>query len=261
MPTLHELQRRFAAALFDDEPDELGADIRTDGIEPALRLGIYRSHLHACFVRALALEFPVIERLVGGSYFRRLGLDFQAAHPSRAGNLHHIGTPFAAFLRQRFSGGPYDYLADVAALEWAYQESMIASDARAFDPDALRRIDPADYAQLHFGFHPACRLLSSAYPVLNIWRANQPNAAAGPVIDLASGATRVLVHRRGQAVEFHLLTAAGYALLAALAQDSSLGAAMDAAQKADAAFDLGRALRQFVALGALTTVILGRSSL
>jgi hypothetical protein len=52
--------------------------------------------------------------------------------------------------------------------------------------------------------------------------------------------------------QFHLLSAASFALLAALAGDLTLGAALDAAQNDHAAFDLGSALRHFVALGVLT---------
>jgi hypothetical protein len=256
VPTLHDLQRRFVAALYDPAPGALAGDIRDDGIDRGLRLGIYRNHLHAGFCKALALEYPVIERLVGGEYFRGLALDFQAAHPSRAGNMQHIGAPFADFLRQRFGAGRYEYFGDVARLEWAYQEAQTAADAPAFDPAALRGIAAADYARLHFEFHPACRLVDSPYPVLNIWRANQPGADAGRAIDLASGAAKVLVHRSGQSVGFQILSSSEYSLLATLARGSNLGAAVDEAQRTDAAFDLGKALRRFVELGALSRVTL-----
>src|SRR3984957_19228850 len=126
MPTLRELQRRFAAAVFADDCDPVSADVRACGIDGRARLGIYRRQLQATFARTLALEFPVIERLVGGEYFQRLAREFQAVHPSRSGNLQHIGAPFAAFLRQRFGGGPYDYFADIAELEWAIEECSVA---------------------------------------------------------------------------------------------------------------------------------------
>ena len=256
MPTLHDLQRRFVAALYDPAPGALGADVRDDGIDTDLLLGIYRNHLHASFLKALALEYPVIERLVGSEYFRRLALDFQAAHPSRAGNMQHIGAPFADFLRQRFGAGRYEYFADVARLEWACQEAQTAADAAAFDPAALRGITAADYARLCFELHPACRLIDSPYPVLNIWRANQPGADTGAAIDLASGPARVLVHRSGQTVALQILSSSEYALLAALARGLHLRTAVDEAHRSDAAFDLGPALRRFVELAALTRVTL-----
>jgi hypothetical protein len=256
VPTLHELQRRIAAALLDAAPLDIAADIRADGVSATARLDIYRAHLRATFLRTLTLEYPVIERLVGREYFARLALEFQAAHASRCGDLQPIGAPFAAFLRARFGGGRYDYWADVAALEWAYQEVQIAPETADFNCDLLRHIDGADYARLHFELHPACRLVASAYPVLDIWHANQTGCESTPIIDLASGATHALVHRRAHNVQFHRLSAASFALLAALAQSLTLGAALDAAQNLDADFDLAAALCEFVTLGALARATL-----
>jgi hypothetical protein len=260
VPTLRELQRRFAAAVFADDHGPVSADVRACGIDGRARLGIYRRQLQAAFARTLALEFPVIERLVGGEYFQRLAREFQAVHPSRSGNLHHIGAPFAAFLRQRFSGGPYDYFAHVAELEWAIDECSIAPAAPAFDLHALRSVDPAHYADLHFEFHPACRLISSRYPLLDIWRANQSGCTADKIIDLASGATRVLVQRSGEAIVFHALSAPEFAFLEKVSQDCSLGAALETAHGIDAAFDLGPALRRCVALHAVTAAKLPQIS-
>ena len=249
MPTLRELQRSFAAAVFADDGEPLNADVRACGVDARARLGIYRRQLHATFARTLALEFPVIERLVGAEYFQRLSSEFQAVHPSRSGNLHHIGAPFAAFLKQRFNGGPYDYFADVAELEWAIEECSIAPEAPAFDPHALRSVDPRHYADLHFEFHPACRLMSSAYPLLDIWRANQSGCTADQIIDLGSGAARVLVQRSGEAIMFHALSAPEFAFLEEISRDCCLGEAFETAQDVDAAFDLGAALlRRCVAL-------------
>ena len=260
VPTLRELQRGFAAALFADACEPVRADICANGCDERVRLGIYREQLHAAFARTLALEFPVIERLVGGTYFRRLGSEFQAAHPSRSGDLHHIGAPFAAFLKQRFSAGPYDYLPDGAALEWALQECTVAPEAPAFDPHTLRSVDAARYADLHFDFHPACRLVGSRYPILDIWRSNQPGTAATEIIDLASRATRVLALRSARVVVFHDLSAPEFVFVEKLSQDLSLGAALEVAQKMDAAFDPGPALRRCVALQAVTAARLHRIS-
>jgi hypothetical protein len=254
------LQRRFAAALFADDHEMLCAELRGNGGNARARVDLYRHQLHAAFVRTLALEFPVIERLVGGEYFRRLGREFQTAHPSRAGDLQHIGAPFAAFLKQRFAGGPYDYLADVAALEWAVQECLIAPEAPAFAVHTLQSIAADDYAQLHLEFHPACRVVSSGYPTLQIWRANQSACAPTQSIDLASGATRVLVQRRVAGVVFHLLSASELALCEKIAQDFSLATALAAAQRWEAAFDLGAALRRLIAWHALTAFRLGRAN-
>ena len=249
MPTLRELQRSFAAALFDGRDMALCAQVRSDAAEARERIGIYRHQLHEGFRRALAVEFPVTERLVGRAYFARLARKFQRAHPSRAGDLHHIGAPFAAFLAQRCGGGTYDYLAHVARLEWALQECAIAPDAIALDPRIVRSISARRCAKLRFQLHPACRLIASPYPTLAIWRANQD--AAVEIIDLEAGPTRVLLRRNACGIEFHEFSIAEFALLEKIAEDCCLGEALDAAQQEEANFDLGPPLRRLVALGAI----------
>lgn len=254
MLALRELQLRFAAALFDGVVEPIEPHIVGDGIGSAERLDIYRNNLREGFIKALALGFPVIERLVGEDYFRHLALDFLSEHPSRAGNLHHIGAPLSQFLEQRFVQTDYAYFADVAALEWAHQEALVAMDSKPIAPDALSNIDPAGYELLRFDLHPACRLVQSSYPIITIWRANQTEPSAEGRIDLGSGGDNVLILRTPECIEFHRVSAGDYAALASFARGENLGTALEVAQAADATFDLGAALRRFMALRLFTGV-------
>jgi hypothetical protein len=247
---LRELQTRFADALFDGADEAVQSEIVADGVSAAERIDIYRNNLREGFRKALAIGFPVIEKLVGAEYFSQLALDFLNAHPSRAGNLHYIGAPFAVFLRARFAETDYAYLADVAALEWACEEALVAPDAAPISADDLRDIDPARYETLRFDLHPACALVQSAYPIVRIWRVNQ-SGAADELIDLAEGGDNVLVARAARGIELHQLAAGDFAALQTLARGLTLGEALEAAQAADPSFDLGAALRRFLSLNIL----------
>ena len=105
MPSLRDAQRRFAASLFS------AAAAGSAG------LTVYRRNLRGNFAKVLALEFPMVQRVVGADYFATLAWNFQRVEPSRSGNLHGIGATFAAFLRSRFGGSDLRYLGDVADLE------------------------------------------------------------------------------------------------------------------------------------------------
>jgi hypothetical protein len=255
MLALRELQLRFAGALFDGALEPLETHVEGNGPGAAARLDIYRNNLREGFIKALALGFPVIGRLVGEKYFRQLALDFLSAHPSRAGNLHHIGAPLAVFLRGRFEHSEYAYLADVAALEWAHQEALVAADEVAVSPDSLREVDPAMYEHLRFDLHPACGLVQSSYPIIRIWRANQGEIPAQDIIDLGSGGDNVLVLRAPECIEFHRLPAGAFALLSAFSRGENLSTALDEALAADATFDLGAALRRFLSLSLFTGLV------
>jgi hypothetical protein len=252
MLALRDLQRQFVHALFDDASESLKAHIDANGIDGTDRLEIYRNNLREGFIKALALGFPVIERLVGTDYFRQLARQFQLAHPSRAGNLHHIGAPFAGYLREQLGQTEYAYLADVAALEWAHQEALVAEDAATLSIDALRHVDPAQYESLRFTLHPAIGLVRSPFPIVRIWRANQPDTPSDEMIDLASGGDNVLVLRGADCIEFHRLPAPDFALLEAFAQNETLGTAFEKSLIVEASFDLGAALRRLLILPVFT---------
>lgn len=248
MLMLRDLQLRFAHALFDGAIERMEAHIEDHGIAGAARLDIYRNNLREGFIKALALGFPVLERLVGKAFFRHLALDLLKSHPSRAGNLHHIGAPFPGFLAKRFEHTEYACFADVASLEWAHQEALVAPDAPTLSANDLRSVDPALYELLRFDLHPAVRLVQSDYPIIRIWRANQADAAASDTIDLGSGGDSVLVLRAPECIEFHRIRTGDFAFLFALSRGENLGAAFEAAHAADVEFDLGTALRRGLSL-------------
>ena len=249
MPSLRELQASFAAVLFGDATKPSMLRIQAAGIAPELRLGIYRNNLQEGFTKTLALEFPVIQRLVGEDYFRQLALRFLGRHPSNSGDLHHIGTPFAAFLRGEFAGTTYEYFADVAALEWAWQECLVAEDDEALDPKALQAVPPHDYVRLQFALRKAVRLLESAFPIMRIWEVNQPGESVAEIIDLACGPEFVLVHRLAGCARITRLSAGEFALLSGLARAEPLAAALDAALLCEPHFDLAVSLQRSFTLG------------
>lgn len=244
MLSLPELQARFAARLFGESTEPSTPWIEPAGIAPELRLGIYRNNLQEGFVKTLALEFPVIQRLVGEDYFRQLALSFLARHPSRSGDLHHIGAPFATFLRAQFGGTSYQYFADVAALEWAWQECAVAEDDAALDPQTLQAVPAHDYPRLQFALRRAARLLESEFPIAHIWEVNQSGAASAQVIDLASEPQSVLIHRVSGGVRIARLSPGEFALLSTLASAEPLAAALDAALVREPHFDLAVSLRR-----------------
>ncbi|MCI0432145.1 MAG: hypothetical protein L0271_00655, partial [Gemmatimonadetes bacterium] len=102
------------------------------------------------------------------------------------------------------------------------------------------------YSRLVFCLHPAARLVASAFPVLTIWSANQPDGDADRMIDLASGAERVLVRRTAHDVELERLDAAEFAFLEGIARGAALSDA-EAAASGTGTFDPGSSLRRRVA--------------
>ena len=259
---LAELQKRFAAALRADADAAVDplllAQLRDDGIAPARRLALYRRNVHGNFLKVLALEFPAIRRLGGLDWFDHIGLEFMREHPSRSGDLHGIGAPFAAFLARRLAGTAHAWFADVAALEWAWQECLVAAEPQgSLDVAALAGVDAARAADLRFEPHPALRLIESRWPVFTIWQANRGDEGDGETahrdarIDLDSGGEAVLLRRcdRLQAEARRCGQPANVRWLRVLVGGGTLGEAWDAATAVAPDFDVARALANAVSLG------------
>jgi hypothetical protein len=95
------------------------------------------------------------------------------------------------------------------------------------------------------------RLVHSKFPVLAIWRANQPDAVSDEPIALDQGSSSVLVIRRTDHVELRELPPTAFALLAALVRGESLEQAAECALEIEPGVALDAALGRVVSLGAL----------
>jgi hypothetical protein len=243
-----QLQAFMDGLLARDATDPRAVDLIHGGaFSAAERLSIYRNNRSENFLSLLAKEFPVIERLVGTDFFRQTGRQYLAAHPSRSGDLFHAGREFPAFLARQFTDTPHAYLSDVARLEWAYQEAMVAADSEAsFDLAGLGSVPQTRQPDLRLLPHPALRLVRSAYPVVTIWQANQPDGDNEKVIDLDSGGEQALLHRPVRSTRIATIDAGAAQFLDSVLQGESLGPSLDMALAVDPHFDLSAALMPWV---------------
>ena len=275
MPSLRELQQGFAAAVL--APDGTAPDFAIAGpahaatltgsahaaglagpAHAADRIGIYRNAMFANYRNALRASFPVVLRLVGGPFFNAAVDAFVHVHPSVSGDLNAYGDTFGDFLAGYPHAADLSYLADVAHLEWAVDEAQRAADIR-HAPDqvlaALAAAAPERLPAIRLRLDPSCRLVASEFPILHIWQANQPGHGDTDHVSLDEGADTLVVRRGADGIAIVRIAAGEHAFLTALAADAPLGAALDAAQRADAAFDLGAALRSNITAGVIAAVI------
>lgn len=212
-------------------------------------LAIYHHHRRANFANALALSFPVLERLVGETFFRRLAEDHQQRHPSRSGDLHPSGATLPDTLRERWPEGDYAFLADVAALEWAWQHAFVAADATPLAADDLTSIATERWPALRFALHPSLTLLESRWPIFTLWERHRDRTQEPQTLRLDIGGERVRVARERERVTVRLCTHGEYAWLQSLQSGASLDAAFACATQVDAQFELAAALTDLLHSG------------
>jgi hypothetical protein len=178
------------------------------------------------FFGALERSYPVIVRRVGDGYFQRLAAEYRAAHPSRSGDLHWIGEKFPAWLAARLAGTEYGWLADLARLEWACEEVLVAADVPAISIEALGGVAPEVLPEVRLRLRPALRCVSSQYPVWSVWRANQPDQP-GAAIAADRGAEHVVIARTDDRPVLHLRPETEVRFVAALSTGAGLLEALE----------------------------------
>jgi hypothetical protein len=260
MPSLREAQEAFARGLLDAAGTAVLSHLAgARGMDAATGLAVYRNNTFSNYRGALREAYPVVLRLVGEDFFGQAADDFIRVVPSAFGDVNAYGAEFGDFLADYPGAIGLAYLPDVARLEWAVHSAFQAIDADAMDIAGLAAVPAERLDSLRFALHPSAALVVSPWPILAIWRANQPGFTGDESIDLASGGNRLLVLRRGHDVELEPLGAAEYRLLSALACGVRLGAALEAALAEEAAFDLGACLQHHVAAGTLVDFTLALS--
>jgi hypothetical protein len=259
MPSLRELQQDFADAVLGP-PGLSPAFAASSSDTGAERLAIYRNALFANYRGALSATYPVVKRLTDAPFFHAAVDAFAHAHPSTSGDLNLYGDAFARFLAAYPPAAQLPYLPDVARLEWAIDEAQRTPDAPRVPEAVLAALSIAPAQRLpalELPLEPSCRLIRSTYPILHLWQVNQPDYQGDTRVSLDEGADRLLVRRDADGISLQRLAAGEFAWLAALADASTLAAAIDAAQAADPDFDLGSTLRAHIQAGTIAAVDAG----
>lgn len=244
--SLREWQSRFAAALLanrhdDDSCQAFARLVVDDGIPALARLRVYRNNSRLVQIDALGRTYGVLRRRVGEAYFEGLAEEYRDACPSPRGDLHWIGAGFPSWLEARLAGSEYEWLADLARLEWACEEAVVAASGDALPLPALGAIAPEALPGLVIRLAPSVRLVRSQWPVWSVWRENQPDAPGAPV-DLSQGAEHVIVACVDGGLVLLAVAAREWRFVAELQDGQRLGEALERSQLAveDLAPSLGR---------------------
>jgi len=235
--SLTTFQDAFSAALMGDN-DALPASALPG-------FAVYRNGVMGAGIDALADNYPSVERLVGGEWFRAAAAAYVGAHPPRDPCLWAYGEHFADWLRTLPSAAGLPYLYDVARLDLAWMRAYTAADAPALaQQDLLGRplghlvLAPRPDTQWHWASHA---------PALSIWQANR---LAQPLPDpLPWQGEGALLQRVDGVVRWQRLSQGGCAFLDACAHRIALPEAALQAQAVEPSLDLSQLLADLLTAG------------
>lgn len=227
-------------------------DIDTRVISAQGLMGIYQNSAIANITHSLSLTYPVIEKLVGDDFFRATCRQFIREVWPTSANMDDYGEEFSAFLAEFEHVKHLAYLADVARLEWAFHQSSLADNANITDWSTLAQV--TDILQLQFVLAPSHRLISSAYPVDEIWQVNQDNALADIEVDFShqhdetNNSTFLALIRPELKTVIVPITLGEFEFLQCCENEETFEQAMISASSKQADFSVDDSLKKFIEL-------------
>lgn len=211
------------------------------GSPGARRFNIYRNNVVAGLIDALRDIFPAVRRIVGVEFFDAMAKAYVTTNPPRSPVLLKYGETFPMFIPTFAPAMALPYLADVAAIEFAWLKAYHAPDQLPLDRRAFVAVAEGLAPQLRLTLHPSAQVLRSAFPALTIWHANRENDDVAE-IRLDQGGEDVFLVRPAADVDARLLGRGNAVFLAALAEQKTLAEATAKAVNEHRDFDLASAL-------------------
>lgn len=240
-PSLHKLQHEFMAWVLGDAGSAAVDSVRGNGLAAEARLGIYRNIVFSNLTATLATDYPAVKTLVGDAFFESAAARYIRDEPSRSGNLQDYGARFPDLLARLPEAASLPYLADIARLEWARQESLLAADAEPFDPAHLTNVPEDKQASLRLQLHPSLRLVTSAYSIFDIWLFCQEQQDEGLKLDDTDQS--VMLWRDENQIAMREIGPGLHAMLQSMQDGGTLNTVHATAMAADEDFDFETALQ------------------
>lgn len=213
------------------------------------RFAVLRNGYFSGWIDALAATFPVCKRLVGADFFSAMAKRYIQFEPPATPVVADYGETFAAFLSDFEPVRELPYLTDVAELEWAISRAYHAADAMSLELESARSIPTQLWAQVTIFLHPSARLVTSSYPILDIWTTNAFDEDVRNV-NLDRGGQDILIARPRLEVFAHPLPGRAFSQISRLALGETFSNVFEMRPESEAS----ECLRILLSSGAIKSV-------
>jgi hypothetical protein len=181
---LVELQRRFCDSVRDEQASH-GLPFSGDGMR------VYRNNYCEQLRSALRTSFPYLALWLGDLEFDRAADAQIALYSPTSWTLDHYGHDFPSTLQALYPQEPE--VAELAWLDWAMAEALVAQDERSLD---TARLAAVDWDSASIRFVSSLRISEARSNAGDIWAALEEQSPP-PLAALSPARHALLVWRRG----------------------------------------------------------------
>lgn len=244
-------QTEFRAALLDASRPVPNGLLDGHNAPAGRRYAVYRNNVTVSLVEAMKTAFPLVRKLIGGQNFDSLAPLFVRAQPPTSPLMMYYGAEFPDFIAGFQPLSHIGYLADTARLDFAMRQSYHAGDATPLNPARLQEMAPDQLLETTFTLAPATQIITSRWPLFDIWRYNFVKDAPKP----QAIAQDVLITRPKFDPSLHPLPIGAAEWLGHLNIGTPFGAAHAATTATHPEFDLAASLALALSTDAFSDLI------
>ncbi len=193
--------------------------------KPEQRVEVYRTNARSLHVSVLVDVFCVCEKILGNDYFKQIAKNYFNQHPSQSSDLNEYGKAFPKYLQSLILKRPelkeFQYLADLAHLEWNIQKAHFSKDNINLDVTGYQKKCAQDGGNTVLLLQPSVSVMSSMFPVTELWGMHQSDEREG-VIESSRQCQYLCIHRKEFQVSQQKISADVYILMKAMQDGKNL---------------------------------------
>jgi hypothetical protein len=163
------MQQRFSQYLLHQDIDLSALEITGPFTVPQL-MSLYRNNFYISLSEYLLNCFPTVEALVGEAFFSQLAKAFILKCPLECASVEFYGAGFSEFIAGCEQAYSVPYLADIAQLDWAFDQAKSVVVFDDFPFAQLQLLNEHQQLRLYFQLQPKLKLMASNFPALSIWQ-------------------------------------------------------------------------------------------
>lgn len=250
--SLADIQKNFMQCLMADQGNVDGFLSELSGMKtltPDRQLSIYKSNLDGAHEKVLAQVYPACRNIVGEKYFNQLCRQYRYQFPSVQSDLNSYGKAFSDYLKASLIDHKeledFNYLPDLALLEWYWHATYFAEDDRPFDFNKLAQVSVEQQQALAFKLSHAFSVQKSVFPVIDIWQANNNTLTSNnQMFEMPASNVYYCIFRKDYQVDIEVLSQYQFELLVAIGQQHTLSQLSE-----KAGIDLQQQLQYYIKQG------------
>lgn len=227
LSVLQQHQSEFAGALVGHRSDceQFVRKIKkASKISPQLALNIYRNNTRGARLKSLEVIYPVCKKILGDKIFYLIGQQYVNEDAEGSSDLNYYGESFNLHLKILLEAGrlpeAYCYLTDLAAFEYKIHSAYYATADSVFAFNLFeQKIN--NKQQVYLKISSALGLMSSEYPVYEIWRNNKEQQCVEKIKPIEDK-QYLLVYRHAYKPSIAVIDNNEYSIIKAIINNSSL---------------------------------------